>query len=82
MGGISHAHLNMTYCEFVLRKQLRQYTTYVRRNGKGYRLYNGKLIPESDFLQATALPERPYISADNPCKKHQYLNVEGKLLRT
>lgn len=67
----------MTYCEFVLRKQLRQYTTYVRRNQQGYRLYNGKLIPEADFLQATALPERPYISVDNPCKKHQYLNVEG-----
>jgi len=70
----------MTYSEFVLRKQLRQYTTYVRRNQQGYRLYNGKLIPESDFLQATALPERPYISELNPCKKHQYLNVTGSCI--
>ena len=70
----------MTYCEFVLRKQLRQYTTYVRRNKQGYRLYNGKLIPEADFLQATALPERPYISELNPCKKHQYLNVTGNCI--
>lgn len=70
----------MTYCEFVLRKQLRQYTTYVRRNQQGYRLYNGKLIPEADFLKATALPERPYISELNPCKKHQYLNVTGSCI--
>ena len=70
----------MTYCEFVLRKQLRQYTTYVRRNKQGYRLYNGKLISEADFLQATALPERPYISELNPCKKHQYLNVTGSCI--
>ena len=70
----------MTYSEFVLRKQLRQYTTYVRRNQQGYRLYNGKLIPEADFLQATALPERPYISELNPCKKHQYLNVTGSCI--
>ena len=70
----------MTYSEFVLRKQLRQYTTYVRRNKQGYRLYNGKLIAESDFLQATALPERPYISELNPCKKHQYLNVTGSCI--
>lgn len=70
----------MTYSEFVLRKQLRQYTTYVRRNKQGYHLYNGKLIPEADFLQATALPERPYISELNPCKKHQYLNVTGSCI--
>lgn len=70
----------MNYCEFVLRKELRQNTTYVRRNQQGYRLYKGRLIPEADFQQATAMPERPYISSDNPCKKHQYLNVEGSCI--
>lgn len=67
----------MTATEYGKRRHLRIYTTYIRTNGKGYRLYNGKLISESDFLQATALPERPYISELNPCKKHQYLNVTG-----
>lgn len=67
----------MNYCEFVLRKQLRTNVTYVRKDKQGYRLWKGRLIPEDDFQQATAMPERPYISQDNPCKKHQYLNVEG-----
>ena len=70
----------MNYSEFVLRKELRTYVTYIRKNGTGYRLYNGKLIPETDFLQATELPERPYISELNPCKKHQYLNVTGSCI--
>ena len=80
MGGISHVHLNMTYREHYNRTQALKYTTYIRRNGSGYRLYNGKLIPESDFLQATALPEGSYISELNPCKKHQYLNVTGSCI--
>ncbi len=67
----------MNYCEFVLRTQLKVNTTYIRRNGQGYRLYKGVEIPEEDFKQATALPQRPFISQDNPCKKHLYLNVEG-----
>ena len=65
----------MNYTEFVLRKQLRQYTTYIRRNQQGYRLYNGKLIPEEDFQRINALPVRCYISSTNPCRKGQYLDV-------
>lgn len=70
----------MNYSEFILRRHLRIYTTYIRRNRKGYRLYNGVEIPEEDFMKATEMPQRPYISSDNPCKKHQYLNVEGNVL--
>ena len=70
----------MNYSEFVLRKEIRLYTTYVRKNKQGYRLWKGRLIPEADFQQATAMPEKPYISQDNPCRKHQYLNVEGNVL--
>lgn len=70
----------MNYREFVLRKELRTNVTYIRRNNTGYRLYKGVEIPEADFQQATVMPERPYISQDNPCKKHQYLNVEGNVL--
>ena len=54
-----------------------KYTPYVRKNGKGYRLYKGVEITEADFQQATAMPQRHFISNDNPCRKHQYLNVEG-----
>ena len=70
----------MNYCEFVLRKELRVNTTYVRKGGQGYRLYKGVEITEADFQQATAMPQRPYICASNPCKKHRYLNVEGSVL--
>lgn len=67
----------MNYREFVLRKEIRVNTTYVRKGGQGYRLYKGVEITEADFQQATAMPQRPYINEHNPCKKHQYLNVEG-----
>ena len=71
---------NMNYQEFTKRQHIRTYTTYIRRNGTGYRLYKGVEITEADFQQATAMPERPYISVDNPCKKYRYLNIEGNVL--
>jgi hypothetical protein len=43
-------------------------------------LYKGVEITEADFQAATAMPQRPYINSDNPCKKHQYLNVEGSVI--
>lgn len=52
-----------------------KYTPYVRKNGKGYRLVNGKLIPEEQFQRINALPVRCYISSTNPCRKGQYLDV-------
>ena len=70
----------MNYIELTKRQHIRTYTTYIRRNGQGYRLYKGVEITEADFQQATELPERPYICASNPCRKHQYLNVEGSVL--
>ena len=70
----------MNYIEFTKRQHIRTYTTYIRRNGQGYRLYKGVEITEADFQQATAMPQRLYINSDNPCKKHQYLNVEGSAL--
>ena len=75
MGGISHVHLNMTAIQYLKTKQRLINTTYISRNGAGYRLINGNLIPESDFQAANKLPVRLYISASNPCKKHQYLDV-------
>jgi hypothetical protein len=50
-------------------------TTYIRRNGRGYRLVNGALIPEAEFQAANKLPVRLGIVKANPCKKHQYLDV-------
>ena len=52
-----------------------KYTTYVRVNGKGYRLVDGNLIPEAEFQAANKLPVRLGIVKANPCKKHQYLDV-------
>lgn len=65
----------MTYREHYNRTQTLRYTTYIRRNGKGYRLVNGKLIPEAEFQAANKLPVRCGISQHNPCNKHKYLDV-------
>ena len=65
----------MTATEHLRRKYNLLYTSYVRRNGQGYRLVNGKLIPESEFQRINALPVRCYISSTNPCRKGQYLDV-------
>lgn len=70
----------MTATEYGLRRILRLETTYIRKQGQGFRLWKGRLITEADFQQATAMPQRPYICASNPCRKHQYLNVEGNVL--
>ena len=70
----------MNAIEYIKTKERLLYTPYIRRDGKGYRLYKGVEIPEADFQQATAMPQRPYICASNPCRKHQYLNVEGSVL--
>ena len=70
----------MNYIEFTKRQHIRTYTTYIRRNCQGYRIYKGVEIAEEDFMKATEMPQRPYICASNPCRKHQYLNVEGKVL--
>ena len=70
----------MNATEHLRRTEALRNTTYIRRNGKGYRLYKGVEITEADFQQATAMPQRPYINEHNPCKKHQYLNVEGSVI--
>ena len=70
----------MNATEHLRRTEALRNTTYIRRNGKGYRLYKGVEITEADFQQATAMPKRPYICASNPCKKHRYLNVEGSCI--
>ena len=57
-----------------------KYTPYVRKNGKGYRLIDGELIPGNEFQAANKLPVRLGIVKANPCKKHQYLDVEGSVI--
>ena len=52
-----------------------KYTPYVRKNGKGYRLVDGNLIPEAEFQAANKLPVRLGISKENPCNKSKYLDV-------
>lgn len=65
----------MTYREHLRRTQALKYTTYIRRNGSGYRLVNGKLIPEEQFQRMNALPVRCGISQTNPCNKHKFLDA-------
>ena len=65
----------MTATQYIETKQRLLNTTYIRKNGQGFRLVDGNLIPESEFKAANKLPVRLGISKDNPCKKHQYLDV-------
>lgn len=65
----------MNATEHLRRTEALRNTTYIRRNGKGYRLVNGKLIPEAEFQAANKLPVRLGIVKSNPCKKHQYLDA-------
>ena len=52
-----------------------KYTPYVRKNGKGYSLVDGNLIPESEFQAANKLPVRLHMCKENPCNKSKYLDV-------
>lgn len=65
----------MNATEHLRRTEALRNTTYIRRNGKGYRLVNGELIPEAEFQAANKLPVRLGIVKSNPCKKHQYLDA-------
>lgn len=52
-----------------------KYTPYVRKNGKGYRLVDGYLIPENEFQAANKLPVRLYLCKENPDGRAKYLDV-------
>lgn len=65
----------MTYTEHCRRTYALKYTPYVRKNGKGYRLVDGCLVPEAEFQSANKLPVRCYLSKENPCRKGQYLDA-------
>lgn len=52
-----------------------KYTTYIRKNCQGFRLVDGVEIPEAEFQAANKLPVRLYMCKENPCKKHQYLDI-------
>ena len=65
----------MNAIEHLRRTEALRNTTYIRRNGKGYRLIDGKLIPESEFQAANKLPVRLHMCKENPCNKSKYLDV-------
>jgi hypothetical protein len=73
VAGFKKQHMNAT--QYLKTKQRLLNTTYIRRNGKGYRLVNGNLIPEAEFKADNKLPVRLYMSKLNPCKKHEYLDA-------
>lgn len=65
----------MNAIEYIKTKERLINTTYIRRNGKGYRLVDGELIPEAEFQAANKLPVRLYLCKENPCNKSKYLDV-------
>ena len=63
----------MTYTEHLQHTEALRNTMYLRSKGKGYRVIDGKLIPEAEFQAMHKLPVRCYIAKENPCNKHKFL---------
>lgn len=64
----------MPVSEYLRRTYNTRFGTYVRKNGKGYYLVNGELIPEAKYKKDNAVPEVSLIlGKENPCKKHSYV---------
>ena len=54
--------------EYLRRKQNLTQTTYIRRNGCGYYLVNGELIPAKQWEKANKLPLSLRLGKENPDK--------------
>lgn len=58
----------MLVSEYLRRKYALQNTTYIRRNGEGTYIVDGKEINETEFKQQNKLPLNLYAGKENPDK--------------
>ena len=63
----------MTAIQYLKHLYALRYTTYIRRNGKGFYLVDGKEIPEAEFKAMHKLPTVLNRSMDNPDKTRLWL---------
>ena len=63
----------MTAIQYLKHLYALRYTTYIRRNGKGFYLVDGKEIPEAEFKELHKLPTVLNRSMDNPDKTRLWL---------
>ena len=61
----------MNAIEHLRRTEALRNTPYIRRNGKGYRLVNGNLIPEAEFQDANKLPVRLHTVSYTHLRAHE-----------
>jgi len=65
-------HYTTTPTEYLRRKNNLTKTTYIRKQGKGFYLVNGKEIPAEEWEEANKLPLSLVLGKANPCKKYAY----------
>jgi hypothetical protein len=63
----------MTAIEYIKHLYALRYTTYIRRDGKGYYLVDGVEIPEKQFKAMHIIPTVLNRSMDNPDKTRLWL---------
>jgi len=56
----------MLVSEYLRRKYALQNTTYIRRNGEGVYIVDGKEVNEQEFKQKNKLPLNLYSGKENP----------------
>jgi hypothetical protein len=63
----------MNAIEYIKHLYALRYTTYIRRDGKGYYLVDGVEIPEGEFKAMHKLPTVLNRSMDNPDRTRLWL---------
>jgi len=61
-----------TPTEYLRRKQNLTQTTYIRKQGEGFYLVNGKEIPAEEWEEANKLPLSLVLGKINPSKKQSW----------
>lgn len=60
--------------EYIRRCYNTRFGTYVIKNGKGYYLVNGELIPEEKYKKENSVPEVSLVlGKENPDKTRQWI---------
>lgn len=68
-----HKNYNMTAAEYIKIMDIRKNTTGKIENGKLYALWQGEWILDSEFLKMFPIPDRLYVSMNNPDTRKAFL---------
>lgn len=69
-----HNYFRMNVAEYVRNKNVRTYTPFIIKNGKGFYLVDGKEIPQKEFEAQFPLPLVLKKVEGNPDKTKDFMN--------